>query len=108
MVSWWNAFEISFSTSMSDISISSFGLKVQNMRFHQLKSGAMHLFLGVIICISVIPCYNPCLSRHRQTHRSPEDSKARKCPECNKVKTGGGKVKEKEKEKEKVKEKDKD
>merc|ERR1711953_24055 len=25
------------------------------------------------------------LARHRQTHRSPEDSKARKCPECNKV-----------------------
>ena len=25
------------------------------------------------------------LARHRQTHRSPDDSKARKCPECNKV-----------------------
>merc|ERR1719167_918838 len=25
------------------------------------------------------------LARHRQTHRSPEDTKARKCPDCNKV-----------------------
>lgn len=67
----------SFLTSMD-------GLKLPDLRKSQSKDEQGRARYTCVVCGKHYSTSSN-LARHRQTHRSPDDSKARKCPECNKV-----------------------
>ena len=67
----------SFITSMD-------GVKLPDLRKNQTKGEQGRSRYSCVICGKQYSTSSN-LARHRQTHRSPDDSKARKCPECNKV-----------------------
>ena len=60
------------------------GVKLPDLRKNQTKEEQGRSKYSCTICGKQYSTSSN-LARHRQTHRSPDDSKARKCPECNKV-----------------------